>query len=536
MKRLMEDQPCYGNSVTSDEGSSSSGNNTVDLKENPKSTSIQYKRVICAPGSSTLYSPSMTSWFSRVVNYSTCWSSTCNYTKRRVLFTALFISVYLYLVLMFYVVVCNRFPNWWSWPPPPPRNALRIQTAPSAKDIRDISITLTQMTENLTDEFRFLRENQTHTTVPKKDSRFEKRRKHEIDDILDEYLGDIAMKLLRRSNPVVPNSSSSSSSTFPLHKGPEYYETSKQPVLVVDRPTPRQVDFALHVICHEKDWMYLPNVLESISLQTYLPSEVIFVLNLHTRNAKATLDESNGILFNHKLFKVVPQSVQTKVFFRTGPYSASSNRNFALQQSTSDLLSFFDCYDYMHPQRMEILYKLFSRYPPLHIIIHELYTLSYLTSYMDFLYPNNKLEVQSEFTKLFPQHLVDSIEPVIKYEKVWQQIPSELNQNFKKLFHHHDQIFLHHVFTRVLNLKWLDESPIDLASDGWIAIRRVVMKTIEFPDTIITIGRRRQQQQDSFFTWIPTQYGFNFTALPLKLGVHLINSKSNTLVQTTIIS
>lgn len=104
--------------------------------------------------------------------------------------------------------------------------------------------------------------------------------------------------------------------------------------------------FSLGVVipCHKPYIPYLKKCLDSIEAQTVKPSSVLVVCSSSTD-------------------RDIPNEYRTKYSFpllivtREGAFNAAENRNYGSNLLQTDVVSFFDADDVMHPQRIEILFK-----------------------------------------------------------------------------------------------------------------------------------------------------------------------------------
>lgn len=96
--------------------------------------------------------------------------------------------------------------------------------------------------------------------------------------------------------------------------------------------------------CYNKHIPYLKICLDSIAAQTCLPSEVVVSCS------STTYDEIPQWKY--------PFHLQILTF--TDVYNPAKNRNIAASQLTTDIITFFDADDIMHPQRIELLKNAFE--------------------------------------------------------------------------------------------------------------------------------------------------------------------------------
>ena len=102
---------------------------------------------------------------------------------------------------------------------------------------------------------------------------------------------------------------------------------------------------------------HLQRLFASIAGQTRLPDQVV------VRCSSTKVDE----------FPYRPDMFTFPVrFLLCEEYqNAAQNRNVAMRQLHTDIVSFMDADDVMHPQRLEIIYEAFSRYPGCKLLLHD---------------------------------------------------------------------------------------------------------------------------------------------------------------------
>lgn len=112
------------------------------------------------------------------------------------------------------------------------------------------------------------------------------------------------------------------------------------------------------VPCHKPHIPLLGRLLWSINNQTRLPDMVI---------VSCSSSEGSDILYKEDDYKF-----PLKIYTHSERLNAAQNRNFGSRQINTDIISYFDCDDIMHPQRVEIIYKAFIQYPEMKLLIHSL--------------------------------------------------------------------------------------------------------------------------------------------------------------------
>lgn len=168
--------------------------------------------------------------------------------------------------------------------------------------------------------------------------------------------------------------------------------------------TTKEVPLTMVIPCHSEDFRVLPMVLHSLAAQTVKPFETILVLSFPPSASNGTLftifngdslqmkdeffddwaaskswDKAEKLKVEHKLRSILQGLTNMsesmahipnlKIFIRSGKYFAGHNRIFGADQASnsSEVISFFDCDDYLHPERTEIIYNVSCRSLCVHI-------------------------------------------------------------------------------------------------------------------------------------------------------------------------
>eukprot|EP00922_Rhytidocystis_sp_ex-Travisia-forbesii_P004122 GHVS01006001.1.p1 GENE.GHVS01006001.1~~GHVS01006001.1.p1 ORF type:complete len:473 (-),score=102.77 GHVS01006001.1:518-1936(-) len=303
---------------------------------------------------------------------------------------------------------------------------------------------------------------------------------------------------------IAPPSSSSNSSSSP----PPF------PAVVGSSP-----DMSMHVVCHRPHWKRLSHVAESILSQTYSFKELIVVLTITEEEDMVNGGEALDVDALRALF-LSPSSSRrvigdVKVFVRGGKISQGNNRRFASTKSTGNLLTFFDCDDYMHSQRTEVLHEVFKNHPDLHIALHRFDSFSN----KDFTNPESdygkeKFAAANQFTA----EEIQQVHPAWSYDQVRSQLPThdkEWNQEDGSSEPNRDGVWVWW-FPAEMTLPWPQTDRGNASTDihnGWVTARREVFDNVDYPDLFLG--------EDSLFNWRAIRKGYNFTALYMKLGVYL---------------
>lgn len=119
---------------------------------------------------------------------------------------------------------------------------------------------------------------------------------------------------------------------------------------LLERPTPT---LGIAIPCYRPHTHLIPACLESIEAQTVKPTEVVIA---------CSSTESLPPLARTYSFPITIVTTPT-------PQTAAQNRNLAARHLDTDLISFFDVDDQMHPQRLEAILECFRA--PCDIVLHS---------------------------------------------------------------------------------------------------------------------------------------------------------------------
>lgn len=116
---------------------------------------------------------------------------------------------------------------------------------------------------------------------------------------------------------------------------------------------------AVAVPCYYKHFMYLPGLMQSLSLQTRLPDEVVISLS------------QVELLEPHQIDALEAQHwpFQLTIIRRTGVYMEGANRTTAAKKCRADIVLCIDADDIPHPQRVEAVVQLFKAKPEAKVVL-----------------------------------------------------------------------------------------------------------------------------------------------------------------------
>jgi len=297
------------------------------------------------------------------------------------------------------------------------------------------------------------------------------------------------------------------------------------------------VPMALIIPCQNEDMPLLPLLLESLANQTVYPSEVILVLNIAPTAAEGVLLTKLGSLrsseenvikslmaVNNSAFSSVPAESKPQIlksrapveislaeiprisiYVRSGVHYAGDNRMFGSKKASSGskLISFFDCDDYLHPQRTEYLYRTFVANPELEVLIHgfQLIRMStWNTLFNKFVKKVPYLDGMNITFPLWPYELLQERLPVNAYANLPDGEPTQ-----KK-----DEIWFYPKGMRLPRYPGIQTQ----GHNGWITIKKEILKKVPYP-----VNLRRGQ--DSLYNWRLLKAKVMFNMLPIKLAAYI---------------
>lgn len=121
----------------------------------------------------------------------------------------------------------------------------------------------------------------------------------------------------------------------------------------IERLVARRPTFGIAIPCYRPHAYLIPNCLDGIEAQTMKPTKV--VISCSSVSSLPPLSRS----YSFPIEIIIVSQKQT----------ASQNRNLAARHLDTDILSFFDIDDTMHPRRLEAIYSCFQA--PCDIVLHS---------------------------------------------------------------------------------------------------------------------------------------------------------------------
>eukprot|EP01056_Protomagalhaensia_sp_Gyna25_P001051 Protomagalhaensia_sp_Gyna_25__1050@NODE_1506_length_1775_cov_47_139401_g1221_i0_p1_GENE_NODE_1506_length_1775_cov_47_139401_g1221_i0NODE_1506_length_1775_cov_47_139401_g1221_i0_p1_ORF_typecomplete_len368_score47_49Glycos_transf_2/PF00535_26/2_2e03Glycos_transf_2/PF00535_26/4_6e03Glycos_transf_2/PF00535_26/9e05Glyco_tranf_2_3/PF13641_6/0_0011Erg28/PF03694_13/0_17_NODE_1506_length_1775_cov_47_139401_g1221_i02581361 len=307
--------------------------------------------------------------------------------------------------------------------------------------------------------------------------------------------------------------------------------------------TQAPVPISLVVPCQAEDFPVLPLFFESLANQTVAPVSTHLVLNLPTTGAdgaklsllgladsddswlKAAAHDpsvgSNGLPVSDKkltLTEAIDRLLKERapvqlsmlriphitLHLRAGQHYAGDNRMYGANASSTDgtqIVSFFDCDDYLHPQRTEFLWKTFQEHPELDALVHLFQSIN-ITSW-DKMMPKF-LETQD--------YMPDNQTFPWSYEEIYSKVPfhefaSEPNGEPRQIgkslfwFPHDMELSAHPPYT-------------NYGHNGWLTIRREVLNSVPYPTKLA-------RGQDSLYNYRLIKAHKKFNVLPIRLAAYM---------------
>lgn len=111
--------------------------------------------------------------------------------------------------------------------------------------------------------------------------------------------------------------------------------------------------------CYSGHHHYIESLLENIASSTVKPNQIVISCSSWTHDNQVNLD-----------YKGIP----VQIWYSSQRLNQAANRNRAASLLTTDLITFIDADDLMHPRRIEFLLAMFEQRPDISAIYHDYQT------------------------------------------------------------------------------------------------------------------------------------------------------------------
>eukprot|EP01057_Protomagalhaensia_wolfi_P000752 Protomagalhaensia_wolfi_Nauph_80__751@NODE_1431_length_1536_cov_8_891784_g1105_i0_p1_GENE_NODE_1431_length_1536_cov_8_891784_g1105_i0NODE_1431_length_1536_cov_8_891784_g1105_i0_p1_ORF_typecomplete_len391_score58_61Glyco_tranf_2_3/PF13641_6/0_0002Glycos_transf_2/PF00535_26/3_9e03Glycos_transf_2/PF00535_26/0_00076_NODE_1431_length_1536_cov_8_891784_g1105_i03641374 len=304
--------------------------------------------------------------------------------------------------------------------------------------------------------------------------------------------------------------------------------------------TKKPAPISLVVPCQAEDFPVLPLFFESLANQTVAPQATHLVLNLpstgsdgaklsllglgdeswleaatHAPNFDADLPVSDKKLslseaIDRLLKERTPLQLSLRriphltLHLRAGKHYAGDNRMYGANASSTDgtqIVSFFDCDDYLHPQRTEFVWKTFEQHPELDALVHLFQSIN-VTSWDEMMPQFLETKDYMPENETFPW----------SYEEIYSKVPfhqfahepnGEPRQVGGSLFWFPHDMYLsaHPPYT-------------NYGHNGWLTVRREVLNSVPYPTDMA-------RGQDSLYNYRLLKAKKKFNVLPIRLAAYV---------------
>eukprot|EP01056_Protomagalhaensia_sp_Gyna25_P005123 Protomagalhaensia_sp_Gyna_25__5122@NODE_594_length_3046_cov_78_792484_g460_i1_p1_GENE_NODE_594_length_3046_cov_78_792484_g460_i1NODE_594_length_3046_cov_78_792484_g460_i1_p1_ORF_typecomplete_len362_score40_07Glyco_tranf_2_3/PF13641_6/0_00022Glycos_transf_2/PF00535_26/4_1e02Glycos_transf_2/PF00535_26/0_0026Glyco_tranf_2_4/PF13704_6/1_1Glyco_tranf_2_4/PF13704_6/1_3e03Osmo_MPGsynth/PF09488_10/0_38_NODE_594_length_3046_cov_78_792484_g460_i1751160 len=314
-------------------------------------------------------------------------------------------------------------------------------------------------------------------------------------------------------------------------------DTPSEPYPFFNIPAIKSAPISLVVPCQAEDFLFIPLFLESLANQTVAPAATHLILNLPSASSdgakldlldmeddrawlksmiphqQSSIPDSNAsypVVLEAILKGTAPASLSLQsirhltLHFRAGKHYAGDNRMYGANVSKADgtdIVSFFDCDDYLHPQRTEYVWKMFEEHSELEALIHN-YELIRLS------------EWKTEFPKFMEpkEYLPENQTLIWSYEEIHDRLPIKAFENETLGEPRQEK-----------GSQWYFPIDMDLprrkpwwpaGHNGWLTIKRDTVESVPYP---VDLARG----QDSLYNWRLIREKRNFNIIPIVLAAYL---------------
>lgn len=104
-----------------------------------------------------------------------------------------------------------------------------------------------------------------------------------------------------------------------------------------------------------------------------LLGRLLWSINNQTRKPDIVVVSCSSSEESDIIYKDTDYNFSLKIFTHKEKMNVAQNRNFGARQLNTDIITFFDADDIMHPQRIEIIHKCYLLYPNTRLFLHSLH-------------------------------------------------------------------------------------------------------------------------------------------------------------------
>jgi len=273
---------------------------------------------------------------------------------------------------------------------------------------------------------------------------------------------------------------------------------NKKDMSPIDKP---RAPISLLYPCGARDVTRIYQVLQSVSQQTVFPNETIFVFSFKE-------DTSQQFVWKYLKQYNIPN---LKFYFRGGFKSVGNNRQFLSTVANSEILSYCDCDDYIHPQRIEVLSRLFAKFPDIEHMIH-----TFQAVHRD---KNDVFDPSKVTLRTFTEDEIESWKLPFNFSDVWNHstmipfsdIPWVAGDPNTEPDHPNSKFDLWWFPKGFKEYSWHNQP-----HNAWYTVRAKTAREITFP-----VIDQEYSSEDSLMNWRMIRNHRNWTCLDMPLGAYV---------------